>query len=276
MHISVEHGDNFATLHLRGEFDTYYCKHLQEQIDALIKSGVTRVVLNLRLVKFINSTALGAIIKASKSLTSRGGKMVIAKPSTFCREIIEKVGVDRVVPIFDEEADAQRALFADAPAKAAAPAAAGPVDDESTVLFSPTDPARIEHFLTQTQRYKGVINPGHGHQFGAQWNGYARMAGVDERGLRFTWNGGDTGLDTFAMGQLLAIGTELKVKFRLPLFKTGYCDAMAVVSEVEERDGGVKIGAAFSKIDDKTLAALRQYTSDLKFLKDELKKATKS
>lgn len=273
MHISVEHGDNYATIHLRGEFDTYYCKHLQDQIDALAKGGITRVILNLRLVRFINSTALGGIIKGSKSLTAKGGRMVISKPSKFCREIIEKVGVDRVVPIFDEDEDAVRALFADAAATTKA-AKTGPVDDDSTVLFSPTDPARIEHFLTQTQRYKSAVTASVGHQFGAQWNGYARMAGVDERGLRFTWNGGDTGLDVFAMGQLLSIGTELKVKFRLPLFKTGHCDAMAVVSEVEEREGGVKIGAAFSKIDDKTLAAVRQYSSDLKFLKDELKKAT--
>ena len=47
-----------------------------------------------------------------------------------------------------------------------------------------------------------------------------------------------------------------------------------MISEVEERDGGVKIGAAFSKIEEKTLAAVRQYSTDLKFLKDELKKAT--
>jgi hypothetical protein len=100
------------------------------------------------------------------------------------------------------------------------------------------------------------------------------MSSLDERGLHFTWNGGDTGLDAFAMGQLLSIGIELKVKFRLPLFQSGYCEALAVISEVEERDNGVKIGAAFSKIDDKTLAAVRQYSADMKFLKDELRKAT--
>src|SRR5687767_10454135 len=67
MHIDVEHSENHATLHLRGEFDTYYVRNLQEEIDALVEGGVARIVLNLRLVKFINSTALGAIIKASKA-----------------------------------------------------------------------------------------------------------------------------------------------------------------------------------------------------------------
>lgn len=269
MHISVEHGDNFATIHLRGEFDTYYCKHLAEQIDALIASGITHVVLNLRLVKFINSTALGAIIKSSKLLSSKGGKLVIARPSAFCRDIITKVGVDRVVPIFDDDDAAAQALFTAAKPKAKA-AAAG-ADDESSVLFAPVDPARIEHFLSASRIFK----PAAAHATtAANWQGVGRMASLDERGLRFTWNGGDTGLDAFAMGQLLSIGTELKLKFRLPLFKQGYCEAMASVGEVEERESGVKIGARFTKIDEKTLGAVRQYANDLKFLKDELKKAT--
>lgn len=275
MHINVEHGEEFATIHLRGEFDTYYVKHLQDEVDALTKSGVKRVILNLRLVKFINSTALGAIIKASKSVSALGGKMVIARPSNFCRDIITKVGVDRVVPIYDTDEEARAALFDGK--EAAGKSAPGKVeDDESSVLFAPTDLTRIEHFLSSTRRFKGTVNPVHGHAFGSNWVGRGRMASLDERGLRFTWNGGDTGLDVFAMGQLLSIGTELRVKFRLPLFQAGFCEATAVVSEVEEREGGVKIGAAFSRIEDKTLAAVRQYSADMRYLKDELKKVTGS
>ena len=106
MHITVEPSESHAVLHLRGEFDTYYCPQLQEEIDGIQKTGVHHVVLNLRMVKFINSTALGAIIKASKALTAAEGKLVISRPSTFCRDIIEKVGLDRVVPIFDTDEDA--------------------------------------------------------------------------------------------------------------------------------------------------------------------------
>jgi len=265
MHISVEHGDNYATLHLRGEFDTYYCKKLQEEIDALAEGGVPHVVLNLRLVKFINSTALGAIIKASKSLAARDGRLVLSRPSSFCRDIIEKVGLDRVVPIFDSDEEAAAGLFA-GKQKTAKAGEHAQDEDESSVLFTPVDEKRIEHFVKATPRGKAVP-PAH-------WTGVGRMSSLDEHGLRFNWNGGETALEPFAMGQLLAIGTELKVKFRLPLFKHGYCDAVATVSEVEERGDGVKIGAAFTQIDDKTLAAVRQYAADLKFLKDELRKAT--
>ena len=274
MHIDVEHNDSHAVLHLRGEFDTYYCRALQEEIDELAGSGVVHLVLNLRLVKFINSTALGAIIKASKSLASKGGKLVLARPSPFCREIIEKVGLDRVVPIYDTDETAIEALTDGSAAPA--PKGEGEEDlDESSVLFSLTDTKRIEHFLSQSTRQGGkIVNPLHGHAFGSNWSGVGRMSALDENGLRFTWSGGKTGLDPFAMGQLLAIGTELKIKFRLKLFQPGWCESIAVVSEIEERTDGVKVAAAFEKIDDKTLAAVRQYAADLKFLKDELRKAT--
>jgi hypothetical protein len=100
------------------------------------------------------------------------------------------------------------------------------------------------------------------------------MSALDESGLRFTWNGGQTGLSPFAMAQFLSIGTEWKVKFRLPLLQRGYCEAVAAVSEVEERSDGVKVLAHFKAIDDTTRKAIQQYASDLAFLKDELRRAT--
>ena len=116
MHISVEPSDDHAILHLRGEFDTYYCPLLQEEVDGIRKTGVNHVVLNLRMVKFINSTALGAIIKASKALSADGGKLAISRPSAFCKDIIEKVGLDRVVAVFETD-EAAVANFAESRAE---------------------------------------------------------------------------------------------------------------------------------------------------------------
>jgi anti-anti-sigma factor len=267
MHITVEPHDSYAVLHLRGEFDTYYCPMLQQEIDALGQAGVDRVVLNLRLVKFINSTALGAIIKASKSLNARGGKLVIARPSAFCRDILEKVGLDRVVPVYETDEAAADALESGAPHDAAhGEGARG--EDQASVLFSPVDAKRLEHFLPADARR------GAGGKAAGSWNGVGRMSGLDAKGLRFTWSGGNTDLTPFAMAQMLALGTQWRVKFRLPLLRRGYCEAIATVSEVEERPDGVKIGATFAEIDDETRQAVKQYAKDMAFLKDELKRAT--
>ncbi|MEO1699846.1 MAG: STAS domain-containing protein [Planctomycetota bacterium] len=267
MHISVEPGERHVVLHLRGEFDTYYCHLLDEEIEQTLQSGIQHVVLNLRLVKFINSTALGAIIKASKALTKAGGMLVISRPSAFCRDIIEKVGLDRVVPIAESDERAVAMLM-----EKAAPTGSGdaPEEDSSSVIFRLADEDRLRHFIEETK----ARNPLHGYAFGDNWAGVGRMAGLDENGLRFTWNGGKTGLSAFDMGQMMAVGTELLTKFRLPLLQRGYCEAKVDVSLLEERADGVKVGCRFVEIDDETRNAVKQYSKDMQFLKEELKKAT--
>lgn len=274
MHITVEPRENHAILHLRGEFDTYYVPLLQEEIDGLLKVGMRHMVLNMRLVRFINSTALGTLIKASKLLEREGGKLVISRPSKFCRDILEKVGLDRVVPIFDTDEAAAAALLAQAVPSAAPAADAEKVfeEDKSTVIFSPVDPKRTEHFIPQSGR--GPTNPLHGHTFGSHWTGLGRMAGLDEHGLRFTWNGGTADLTPFEMAQFLAIGTDWRLKFRLPLHKQGFYEAVATISEVEERPDGIKVRAQFEQLDPKMRAEIKQYAADMAYLKEELKKAT--
>lgn len=272
MHITVEPRENHAILHLRGEFDTYYVPRLQEEVEGLIKAGVKHAVLNLRLVKFINSTALGAIIKAAKQLDAEGGKLVISRPSKFCRDIIEKVGLDRVVPMYDTDEDAA-ANLGGAPTEQASDEDAFE-EDSSSVLFSPVDASRIEYVMSESAKEEKTVNPVHGHEFGSRWSGIGRMSGLDEESLSFTWGGGNSGLDSFRMAQLLALGTEWKIKFRLPLLKRGYCEAVAKVSEVEEREDGVKVKASFSDIDDETRGSIRQYSADMSYLKEELRRAT--
>jgi len=270
MHITVEPRENYAILYLAGEFDTYYVPALQEEVDGLLKANVNSAVLNLRLVKFINSTALGAIIKASKQFGDAGGRMVIAHPSKFCRDILEKVGLDRVVPIYDTDEEAAANLDKSAPAADAAEDAIFE-EDKSSVIFSPVDAQRVAHFISESS---SPVNPVHGHSFGGRWSGIGRMAGLDDASVRFTWSGGKTNLEPFAMAQLLALGTDWRIKFRLPLLKKGYCEAVATISEVEERADGIKVQATFNEIDEETRASVRQYAADMAYLKEELRKAT--
>lgn len=273
MHITAEPRDAYTILHLRGEFDTFYCPHLHAEIERLIGAGETRVALNLRLVKFINSTALGAIIKASKTLAAKGGKLVIARPSKFCSDIIQKVGLDRVVPMFETDEDAGRALVAEGTAGEIRGAAA-PEEEEGAVMFSPGDASRVEHFIPAEKRGGTRANPVHGHSFGKSWRGIGRIGDLSPEGLRFTWSGGNTGLSPFEMAQFLAIGTDLWVKFRLPLLQKGHCEALATVTEVTEREDAVRIGTTFKDLDEETRSAVEQYAADMAYLKKELKRAT--
>ncbi|MFT4541026.1 MAG: anti-anti-sigma factor [Planctomycetota bacterium] len=265
MKITVEPLDDHAILHLAGEFDTYYCNLLQEEVDKVLKTGVNNIVLNLRMTRFINSTALGAMIKVSKTLEKLEGKLAISRPSAFCKRIIENVGLDRRIKVYDSDEAAIQSMR-DPGAADAGDDSAVFEEDPSSVLFTLVDKTRLEHFIQKVK----AANPVHGHSFGSAWSGRGGMAGLDEDGLRFTWNGGKTDLTAFDMGQMLAIGTALSVKFRLPLLQRGFCTAAVEIEELEERVDGVKVGARFTEIDDGTRDAVRQYAKDMAFLKAEL------
>ena len=98
-------GDS-AVLTLKGEFDSFVCNPFIEQIDGLMESGVHAVVLNMRLIKFINSTGIGSMIKCRQKLREKSGDLVIAKPSRFVHEALDSLGLTDVLKIFESDEEA--------------------------------------------------------------------------------------------------------------------------------------------------------------------------
>jgi anti-anti-sigma factor len=269
MHIQAEPRENYTVLHLRGEFDTFFCPLYIQEVESLVAAGERRVVLNMRLVRFINSTGLGTIIKSSKILGGVEGALAIARPSAFVRDIFEKVGLHKVVPVFDTEEAAGASMTPEEVAPETDDDTALDLDDGGSILFTLVDTERLEHFVPPPD--DRARNPVHGHAFGSNWRGIGRMSTLDAGGLSFTWGGGKTGMSPFEMGQLLALGTELDVKFRLPLLRKGQVAARVTVTEIEERPDGVKVAAEFDDdVDEETRQAIRQYADDIAYLKKEL------
>jgi len=112
MEIKSEPFGAFTILHLRGEFDAVDGPRLIQEVELLQMAGVNRVALNLSQVRFISSSALGAILRAGKTLSADSGRLVVSRPSHLCREIMSKVGLDRAVSIYATDEEAGRAVVA--------------------------------------------------------------------------------------------------------------------------------------------------------------------
>lgn len=110
MKITLESGGDLAILSLAGEFDATSCPLLRSEIEGLIAAGDRRVVLNLRRLKFIDSSAIGAMIEAMGELVASGGGLVISHPSKFCRDVFERLGLDQVLSIHATDEAAGKAL----------------------------------------------------------------------------------------------------------------------------------------------------------------------
>ena len=88
--------DDVVILKFTGEFDTFNLPGFSARIDTHDRSrrqaARTRPV---RLLKFINSAALGYLIKTSQAASpDEGGEMVLARPSKFVKKTLSTLGLD--------------------------------------------------------------------------------------------------------------------------------------------------------------------------------------
>ncbi|MCA8948404.1 MAG: STAS domain-containing protein [Planctomycetes bacterium] len=252
MKIDVSLHDDFAVLTLKGEFDTFYCPALIEEVEDQIDDGVNHIILNMRLVKFINSTALGAVIKAHKRCRAEDGDLVIAQPSPFVRDVIVKVGIDKLITMHETEEDAKKAIIKHINQKELAGDA--PVEQQK-VLITFSDDVRNQ-MLGAKKRAKQLVGT---------------MSNVDGNHATFTWSGSKDGISADQARQLFFAGSDVNLKFQVKMIKKGFFETVNKIDSVEEADGGeIRVTAKFDQIRDADRAALSQFAEDMAFLKQQL------
>lgn len=249
MKIDKTLNDDYAILTLKGEFDTFYCPALMQEVEDLLERGVSHLVIDMRLVKFINSTALGAVIKAHKRCRAEGGELVVAQPSPFVRDVITKVGIDKLITLHDSEGDAVKAIIKHLNQKELTGDA--PVDQEK-VLITFSDEIRNK-------------------MIGGKKTLVGTMSNVDGHRVQFLWNGKKAGISGDQAKQLFFAGSEVNLKFQVKMIKKSYFELVASVEGSEPTaDGGVKIAAKFTKVSESDRGALTQFADDMAFLKRQL------
>ena len=244
--------DDYAVLTLKGEFDTFYCPALMQEVETLVERGVNHLVLDMRLVKFINSTALGAVIKAHKRCRADGGDLVIAQPSPFVRDVVTKVGIDKLITMHDSEQEAVKAIIKHLNQTELAGDA--PVDSEK-VMIGFTDEIRNK-MIGSGKKPKTLLGT---------------MANVDGNRVQFLWNGEKVGISADQARQLFFVNSDVLLKFQVKMIKKSFFDLTATVDAVESAgDSGVRVTAKYKKISEPDRDALSQFAADMAFLKNQL------
>jgi anti-anti-sigma factor len=104
----VSRGD--AELHIlvaEGELDLVTVTEFQAKLDALVDGTGRRLLLDLRGLRFIDSTGISALYQAHASFAPMA--VAVAPDSTVAR-ILEVSGFDQVLPLFDSLVEALRKL----------------------------------------------------------------------------------------------------------------------------------------------------------------------
>lgn len=240
--------DDYALLTLKGEFDTFYCPMLQQEVEDLVEQGVSHIILDLRLVKFINSTALGAIIKAHKRCKAEGGELVLSQPSSFVRDVVRKVGIDKLVPMFETESEATRAIIKH-------------LNQRELTGEAPVDQAKVLIAFDDEVRNRMI---------GGKKALLGSMANVDGSKVTFGFDGHKTGISAEQARQLFFKDSEVHLKFQVKMIKRSFFEVSARVTGTDSVDGGVRVHAQFTGISEADRSALDQFADDMAFLKHQL------
>jgi anti-sigma B factor antagonist len=96
------HGDDVAVLVAGGELDYAASPQLKSRLNKSIDAGVRRMVLDLSMVTFIDSTAIGVLVGAVMRLREAGdGSMIVVCADENLRvlRIFEIAGVDSLITL---------------------------------------------------------------------------------------------------------------------------------------------------------------------------------
>lgn len=74
---------------------------LIQSVDTLIEDGTRHLAIDLHTLPFINSAALGYLIKAQKSMERQGGELALARLQPALQQILEMTNLDVVIPAFE-------------------------------------------------------------------------------------------------------------------------------------------------------------------------------
>jgi anti-sigma B factor antagonist len=81
---------------------------LQESFDALVRDGHNRLLVDLSDVSFMDSTGLGVLLRTSKELKRRRGRLAVCCPDESMRELFELVGHNLLFPVENTREQALR------------------------------------------------------------------------------------------------------------------------------------------------------------------------
>ena len=91
---------------LTGDVDLYTAPELKSELIRLVDLGAKRIVVDLTMTTFIDSTTLGVLLGALKRLRPAGGELALVCADRNIRKIFEITLLDRVFAMFETKADA--------------------------------------------------------------------------------------------------------------------------------------------------------------------------
>jgi anti-sigma B factor antagonist len=105
LQISIEHQSHVVVVRLTGEVDIATGPELDQRLQAIATGGHTDILIDLSEVEFMDSTGLGAIVRAQYSADDNGRRLTLRHGSRQVQRLFEITGLLDRMSFEDLETD---------------------------------------------------------------------------------------------------------------------------------------------------------------------------
>jgi anti-sigma B factor antagonist len=99
-----------STVSFNGALNARSAEEAKQTFRNLVEQGVTKVIVDLHEVPFIDSSGLAALVSGLKTLGGEAANLKLAAPQSQARLLFELTMFDRVFEIHDTVEDALKSL----------------------------------------------------------------------------------------------------------------------------------------------------------------------
>ena len=115
MEIQVREAGPVTVLDLSGKLTPYHGDApLLDTVSQFVEDGISRILINLDQVPYIDSAGIGALVSCYKHAVERGATVKLLNPQKRVFDLLQVVKLDKVFECFHEE---QQAIASFATAK---------------------------------------------------------------------------------------------------------------------------------------------------------------
>jgi anti-sigma B factor antagonist len=104
--------NNIRFIKLTGRLDIIGTGEIETKFAGYSAGEQIRVIVDLSEVDFLSSIGIRLLMLTAKSVTSRGGKIVILSPIPDVQNVLEIAGIPSIIPIYSHLESAETILMA--------------------------------------------------------------------------------------------------------------------------------------------------------------------
>ncbi|MCX6340493.1 MAG: STAS domain-containing protein [Candidatus Aureabacteria bacterium] len=103
MEVLVREEGRVGIIEMAGEIDIYNCGELRKIIDEYINRKITRIVVDLGKVTYIDSSTIGVLLSEQKRLDAQRGGLKLLNLKGAPRNVLEMARLQDIFSIYDDE-----------------------------------------------------------------------------------------------------------------------------------------------------------------------------